>query len=109
MIGPLQVRVMRVLWKTGPTTVHQVHSDINTQGHPKLAYTTVLTVLRNLARRNIVTQTKDENERSHIFAAVLTEATFTRLLVKQVAQTYFDGNLDAMAEALTNVIEETPP
>ena len=49
LIGPLQVRVMHHIWSHGPSTVHDVHDALMSDPLAKrLAYTTVLTVMRNL-------------------------------------------------------------
>lgn len=54
------------LWSSGePLTVRQVHEALRTQR--ELAYTTVMTVLQRLARKNLVVQIRDD--RAHRYAA----------------------------------------
>jgi predicted transcriptional regulator len=51
--------VMEHLWNTAePQTVRHVHAALSTQRH--LAYTTIMTVLRRLADKDLVVQHRDE-------------------------------------------------
>lgn len=86
-IGDLQLRVMHVLWKDGAQSVHHVHGKLNGQpGVKQLAYTTVLTVMRNLARRKIVSQTA--NGRAHLFTPTSTCDEFKAKYLKSVINAY---------------------
>ncbi len=54
------------LWSSAePLTVRQVHETLSSQRD--LAYTTVMTVLQRLARKNLVVQIRDD--RAHRYAA----------------------------------------
>lgn len=65
-LGDLERAVMDQLWDTGqPQTVRQVHEAL--AARRDLAYTTVMTVLQRLARKNLVVQIRDE--RAHQYAA----------------------------------------
>jgi BlaI family transcriptional regulator, penicillinase repressor len=98
LIGPLQVRVMAYIWEQGPSTVHQVHDHLNAQpGAQKLAYTTILTVMRNLARRKVLAQTAAA--RSHVFAAMVDKTNHLAQVAAYVVATYFEGNADVAAKA----------
>jgi predicted transcriptional regulator len=64
-LGDLERAVMDHLWATHePQTVRQVHEALC--AHRELAYTTVMTVLQRLARKNLVEQIRDE--RAHRYA-----------------------------------------
>jgi predicted transcriptional regulator len=52
-LGDLQLAVMQVLWQRGAASVHEVLAQLPSDPAP--AYTTILTVLRNLERRGLVT------------------------------------------------------
>ncbi len=72
-VGPLQLRVLHYIWKHGPSTVQTVMSALNGEsGSRPLAYTTFLTVMRNLARRNLLEQ-KKTTQRSHLFSPAVGE------------------------------------
>jgi predicted transcriptional regulator len=64
-LGELERAVMDHLWDTGEAqTVRQVHQALSTRR--ELAYTTVMTVLQRLARKNLVVQIRDD--RAHQYA-----------------------------------------
>ena len=95
-IGPLQLRVMHYIWKNGPSTVQTVMTALNSeQATRSLAYTTFLTVMRNLARRNLLEQKKTA-QRSHMFSAAVSEDDYKSAFIKQVFKDYFNNDLDAL-------------
>ncbi|WIM88974.1 BlaI/MecI/CopY family transcriptional regulator [Candidatus Mycobacterium wuenschmannii] len=66
-LGDLERAVMDHLWSTPhPQTVRQVHEALSEQRD--LAYTTVMTVLQRLAKKNLVSQIRDD--RAHQYAPV---------------------------------------
>jgi predicted transcriptional regulator len=66
-LGDLERAVMDHLWSTPqPQTVRQVHEALSMRRD--LAYTTVMTVLQRLARKNLVSQIRDD--RAHRYLPV---------------------------------------
>ncbi|MBF0660298.1 MULTISPECIES: BlaI/MecI/CopY family transcriptional regulator [unclassified Rhodococcus (in: high G+C Gram-positive bacteria)] len=66
-LGELERAVMDHLWSsTEPQTVRQVHEALSTRRN--LAYTTVMTVLQRLAKKNLVVQQRDD--RAHRYMPV---------------------------------------
>ena len=64
-LGELERSVMDHLWSAGePQTVRQVHEALAAQRD--LAYTTIMTVLQRLAKKNLVVQHRDD--RAHRYA-----------------------------------------
>jgi predicted transcriptional regulator len=64
-LGELEQAVMDRLWSSPePQTVRQVHEALSAQRD--LAYTTVMTVLQRLAKKNLVVQHRDD--RAHRYA-----------------------------------------
>lgn len=99
LIGPLQVKVMHHVWRRGPSTVHDVHTELMADpAEKRLAYTTVLTVMRNLARRGFLDQTPEG--RAHRFAARIDEGHYKCELLRQVRTEVFRGDLRAMINAV---------
>jgi predicted transcriptional regulator len=49
VLGPLERRVMAVLWSRGPQTPREVVDLLNSESTRRLAYTTIMTVLVRLA------------------------------------------------------------
>ncbi|MGW0045158.1 BlaI/MecI/CopY family transcriptional regulator [Rhodococcus sp. NPDC003348] len=66
-LGELERAVMDHLWSSSePQTVRQVHEAL--AAHRELAYTTVMTVLQRLAKKNLVIQQRDD--RAHRYLPV---------------------------------------
>jgi predicted transcriptional regulator len=64
-LGELERAVMDHLWSSRePQTVRQVHEALS--AHRDLAYTTIMTVLQRLAKKNLVVQHRDD--RAHRYA-----------------------------------------
>src|ERR1700737_5082289 len=67
-LGELERAVMDHLWSSAePQTVRQVHEALS--AHRDLAYTTIMTVLQRLAKKNLVVQHRDD--RAHRYAPML--------------------------------------
>lgn len=64
-LGELERAVMDHLWSSSePQTVRQVHEALSAERD--LAYTTIMTVLQRLAKKNLVVQHRDD--RAHRYA-----------------------------------------
>lgn len=115
-LGDLERAVMDHLWSSGePLTVRQVHETLCVER--ELAYTTVMTVLQRLARKNLVAQIRDD--RAHRYAAAFgRDELVAGLMVdalhqaadsgdRQAALVHFVERVDADdAEALRRALEE---
>ena len=98
-LGSLQLRIMAHIWAKGPRTVHEVHDAFHAVPTTKrLAYTTYLTVLRNLTKRGFLEQIK--GDRAHVFAPLIDERTFKLSQVRQVRQILFEGKADSLLSYL---------
>lgn len=94
-IGPLQLRVMHFLWSQGPATVNTVQEHINQHATIRpLAYTTILTVMRNLARRGFLSQTPQR--RSHLFAPLIDERSYKLGMLRQMRHDLFAGQAEGL-------------
>jgi predicted transcriptional regulator len=107
LIGPLQVKVMHHIWSRGPSTVHDVHDELMADPQAKrLAYTTILTVMRNLARRGFLDQSADG--RAHRFSAKVDENTYKRELLHMVRTEVFRGDLKSLLDAVASDSDLSP-
>lgn len=98
--GPLQVRVLNHLWQHGAATVNDVHAALNAQPNaPKLAYTTILTVMRNLARRKLCEVTT--GQRRHVFAPTVSRDEYRLGVARWLIAEQFAGDAKAAALAVT--------
>ncbi len=92
-IGPLQLKVMHYLWKVNSSTVQEVMDVLNAQigtGKP-LAYTTYLTVMRNLRRRGLLDQRKTETKKNQ-FVTLVDEQTYKSHVLRQMLVDYCNND-----------------
>ena len=99
-LGDLERAVMDHLWGTEQAqTVRQVHQALCTDRD--LAYTTVMTVLQRLARKNLVTQIRDD--RAHRYAPTHgRDELVAGLMVDALSQAASSGDREA---ALMHFVE----
>jgi predicted transcriptional regulator len=99
-IGPLQLRVMNHLWKVNAATVQDVMNAVNGQIDAKpLAYTTFLTVMRNLAKRRLLDQRKTATKR-HQFVVLVDEESYKAGVVRQIYKDYCNNDADVLLRFL---------
>lgn len=91
-----ELRVMDVLWERGEATVRDV-TDALARKH-KLAYTTVLTVLRILTEKKIVAAKADG--RAHVFRPLVSRNQARSRALGQMLRSFFGGSPDALAQHL---------
>jgi predicted transcriptional regulator len=99
-LGDLERAVMDHLWGTDKAqTVRQVHQALCTDRD--LAYTTVMTVLQRLARKNLVAQIRDD--RAHRYAPTHgRDELVAGLMVDALSQAASSGDREA---ALMHFVE----
>lgn len=108
-LGDLEREVMTQLWDAGePLTVRQVHERLS--GDRDLAYTTVMTVLDRLAKKQVLIQ--ERTDRAYRYAPAQTRGEMTAGLMldalhatpdSDAALAHFVGRLSP--EALAAAIE----
>jgi predicted transcriptional regulator len=97
-LGELQLRIMRVLWKLDAATVSEVQDRL---GRPRLAYTTVATMLRKMEARGLIDHW--EEGRKFRYRAVVSEDEVTRSMAGDLVDRLFAGSLtDAVSHLLEN-------
>jgi predicted transcriptional regulator len=108
LLGPLQGRVMRAVW-TGEVTQTFVVRDVQTL-MPNLAYTTVMTTLRRLADKGLLTAKAEPGRRAHEYRAAGTAAEYLmRASHDEAAQfiaRYGEAALAAFAARLADLTPE---
>ena len=93
-LGPLESEVMDVVWGTAkPTSVREVVDQLNDGRKPKLAYTTVMTVMSRLADKDVLTRRR--KGRGYVYEATAEDAA--GLAVRGVIRDFGDA---AMAQFL---------
>jgi predicted transcriptional regulator len=97
VLAEREAELMEVLWAQGPSTVAQVRQHLRDD----LAYTTVLTVLRNLEAKGYVGH--DEEGRAHRFRPLVAKEAAQRSALRDLSVKFFDGSI---ALLLTHLVAD---
>jgi predicted transcriptional regulator len=93
---PLEMLCLKALWSLGEGNVSAVRGLV-AESKP-LAYTTVMTVLDRLARRNMVSRRKAG--RAFVYAPSMSRDAMRRLAIKEFVDCFFDGSEEKLADFL---------
>lgn len=83
-----ELSILRVLWSRGPSTVRDVHEELNQRA--PTGYTTVLKMLQIMTEKGLVV--RDEKQRAHIYQARHSEQKTQRQLLGDLADRAFGGS-----------------
>ena len=83
-----ELAILRVLWKRGPSTVRQVHEELN-RIH-QTVYTTVLKLMQIMTDKGLVR--RDESQRAHIYHPVFAQEETQQRLVSDLIERAFGGS-----------------
>jgi predicted transcriptional regulator len=89
VLGPLETKIMQIVWREKVTTVKQVHRRL--QDSPEradIAYTTVMTTMTRLAEKGILTRRRDGL--AYVYTPAVTKHDFESMMVRRV----LDGLMD---------------
>jgi predicted transcriptional regulator len=92
-----EAELMEVIWERGPSTVAEVRDQLSND----LAYTTVLTILRNLETKGFVTH--NEEGRAHRYVARVARDAARRSALRDLSKKLFKGSA---ALLLTHLVED---
>jgi BlaI family penicillinase repressor len=95
-LGDRELDVMAVLWEMGSGTVGEVRERLPA----KLAYTTVLTILRNLEAKEFVSHI--EEGRAHRYAPQVQQKSARRSALSRLVDTLFAGSSEALLAHLVD-------
>ena len=87
-----ELAILGVLWSNGPSTVRQVNDILSASRDT--GYTTTLKLMQIMAEKGLVT--RDERDRSHVYAAKLSQAQTQRQLVTDLVDRAFGGSAAAL-------------
>ena len=87
-----ELGILGVLWANGPSTVRQVNDSLSASR--ETGYTTTLKLMQIMAEKGLVT--RDERDRSHVYAAALSQNETQRQLVSDLVDRAFGGSAAAL-------------
>jgi BlaI family transcriptional regulator, penicillinase repressor len=91
-LTPLELQIMQVLWDCGPSNVQSVQEKL--VGPPRLAYTTVQTMLNVLHRKGRVQRRL--RGRAYDYAPVLTREKAASSAIMDMINRLFGGSVDGL-------------
>ena len=83
-----EMAILQVLWRRGPSTVRDVHTELSTQR--TIGYTTVLKMLQIMLEKRIVA--REDSRRPHIYRPAQPPEQVQEGLVSALARKAFGGS-----------------
>jgi len=91
-LGELQLQVMEVVWRLGQATVADAHEALSAER--KIAYTTVLTTLRALERRGMVTH--ETVGKAYLYRPAVSREQYAEDSVDRLVDDLFGGRQEKL-------------
>jgi BlaI family penicillinase repressor len=102
-LGPLEFKLLRILWKHESLTAPQVLEGHNAQADTPLAYTTVMTLLGRLADKGVLKVNRERQP--YRFSAAITREQVLRQRVRDFVNLFFEGE---PLDLVVRLVAETP-
>lgn len=99
ILTKLELHLMKVIWKQGKATVHEVQQALNPKD--SLAYTTILTMLRVLEKKGFLKH--DVDGRTYVYYPTIKQDEVTQGMVSDLLDRLFDGSKIEFINALLDV------
>jgi predicted transcriptional regulator len=96
---------MEVIWRRGPSTVGQVHAEL--RAGKEIAYTTVMTTMSRLARKQLLAQ--DKSLPSYVYSAALAKTEFERYVVSGLVAALLADYPAIFTDCLISSLPALPP
>ncbi|MHC5111194.1 MAG: BlaI/MecI/CopY family transcriptional regulator [Planctomycetota bacterium] len=100
-ITAAELRILKVLWQSGPQTVRQVKDALTRIGGDEPAYTTVMTMMKQLAEKGALEV--DNSRQPFVYATAVRRDRVMGHRVSQFLQTVFDGRAE---DLVLHLVEE---
>jgi BlaI family penicillinase repressor len=102
-LGPLEFKLLRILWRDPSLTAPQVLAQYNEEADTPLAYTTVMTLLGRMADKQVLTV--DRERQPYRFTAAITRENTLRQRVRDFVNIFFEGE---PFDLVARLVEDTP-
>lgn len=94
-----ELRIMQVIWQTGPATVQHILDALTDS--PALAYNTVLTTIRILERKGYLEHSKDG--RAHVYSPLVEREDASRSEIRHLVGRFFSNSHE---DLVLNILED---
>ena len=105
-ITAAELRVMKVVWKLGSGTVRQVLNALPSDGAEPPAYTTVMTMMKQLAEKGALVV--DRARQPFVYSPAVRRDQVLASRVTHFLQTVFDGQAEDLVLHLAEQAELSP-
>jgi predicted transcriptional regulator len=105
-ITAAELRVLKVLWQLGSGTVRQVLDALPPEGGERPAYTTIMTIMKQLAEKGGLTV--DRERQPFVYAPAVRRDQVLGSRLTQFLQTVFDGQAEDLALHLVEQTDLSP-
>jgi predicted transcriptional regulator len=95
-LGWLEADVLRVVWDKGEVTVRDVYEALREQR--RIAYTTVMSVLRNLAAKGLLEQ--DRTQAAYVYRPKVTDEEVARGILDALVDKIMGGRTEPLIDYL---------
>ncbi len=97
-----ELKIMKILWRDGPKNVRQVKDKLAAEGGEEPAYTTVMTMMKQLAEKGALNV--DRERQPFVYTPAVGRSHVMRQRVSQFLETVFDGQA---ADLVLHLAEDT--
>jgi len=108
MLTPLELDIMKAVWKYAPVTVRGVQDEIRPARN--LAYTTVMTIMDRLHQKGFLT--RQLQARTHLYSPAIAYGEVRDKAVQTLINSFFDGSetglLQSLSGALAQAVSQPP-
>ena len=84
----MELEILRVLWKRGPSSVHEVHLAVSATR--PVGHTSVLKIMQIMFEKGLVT--RDESQRAHRYEARSSREQTQRKLLDDLLDRVYEGS-----------------
>ena len=88
-----ELELLRILWEHGPSTVRDIHKDLNSRR--PLGYTSVLKLLQIMTDKGLVE--REESGKAHIYHPAASQNETQDQLVRDISERLFAGSAAQLA------------
>lgn len=88
-----ELELLRILWERGPSTVRDIHQDLNSRR--PLGYTSVLKLLQIMTDKGLVE--REESGKAHVYHPAASQNETQDQLVRDISERLFAGSAAQLA------------
>ena len=105
-ITAAELKIMKVLWQRGPATVRQVLDGLEPDGDAPPAYTTIMTMMKQLAEKEALAV--DRERQPFVYTPLVRREQILGQRVMQFLQNVFDGQAEELMLHLADEANLSP-